>query len=510
MVVLLAAFTVLATVCVAAVSAAPRHSDATGGTLTFISANAPFAGGLDPAAGNSTQGAFTQLAYDPLIVQKSDGSFAPGLALSWKYGYRNKSFSMKLRPGVKFSDGRTFNARAVRDWLNYALKLPGGGASQYIKGLTKIKLDGPLSLTLNFNTPTPLLPLILSQGFTVGLPASPAAIAAKNLATQTTGAGQYVLDPKQTVVGDTYTYLPNPTYWNKSAVYWKKVVVKVITNPATALQALKAGEAQVAASQPAGNIAAATSSGLKASTALSLMFAWILGDRGGALSKPLGDVRVRQALNYAIDRVAIAKALGAGYGKPIHQMAIEGDDSYVPALKNAYPYNPAKAKALLAQAGYPNGFSFSATGVPFIGLDTMSQALKAQLAQVGVDVKLDILDAGTFFGGVLGRKYSAHTVSWGRGPAAIQYPNLWGPSAAFGNPFDSRNAQISKLYYKMIQAPEAQGRAAAQDTMKVLTEQAWFLPVFAGAGATFYSPKVTGIVTTPQRFPYAVEVRPAG
>src|SRR5581483_6995011 len=334
----------------------------------------------DPAAGSSTQTSYTTWAYDPLIVQEPNGTFAPGLALSWKYGERNKTFSMKLRPGVRFSDGTPFNAQALKTWLEYTATVAGGGAQAYIRGLTKIAVTGPLAVTLTFNTPTPLLPLIFSQIFTVGMPASPKAVAAKSLATTTDGAGEYELDSSQSVPGDHYTYVPNPYYWNKAAVHWKRVVVKVISNPSTVIAAMRTGQIQAAIDQPVSSVASAKSAGLKAATPLVLMMTLVLADRNGALAKPLADPRVRQALNYAVDRAAVAKALGAGYGVPIDQMAVPGDDGYNPALKNAYPYNPAKAKQLLAEAGYPNGFSFSAIATPIVGLDTLGQALVGQFA----------------------------------------------------------------------------------------------------------------------------------
>src|SRR5207253_6514269 len=99
-------------------------------------------------------------------------------------------------------------AAALKAWLQYAATVPGGGAQAYIKGLTSIDVLGPLSVKLVFNTPTPLLPQIFSQVFTVGMPASPKAIAAKSLATSTAGTGEYVLDQSQTVAGDHYAYAP--------------------------------------------------------------------------------------------------------------------------------------------------------------------------------------------------------------------------------------------------------------------------------------------------------------
>ena len=471
-----------------------------GGTLTVSSFSSPFA-----------QDGTTYWAYDPLIYEAPDGSFHPYLALSWKYGARNKSFSLTLRPGVRFSDGTKLTAQTLKTWFQYDQGVPGSSVQLYMAHLTKIVVTGPLSLTLYFNTPTPLLPFALSEQAGAGMPGSPKAVAAKNLSTMTDGAGEYMLDPSQTVAGDHYTFVPNPYYWNKKAIYWKQVVVKVITDPTTTLQAMETGQVQVAIGQPVSSVPTALSSGLKAFEPVSLIYDLALADRSGTLAPPLGDVRVRQALNYAVDRVAMAKALGAGFAVPVDEMAIPGDDSWDPTLKNYYAYNPAKAKQLLAAAGYPNGFSFTAVATPIVGLDTFGEALVGQLAKIGVTMHLDIKDLNSFFTGISNAQYPAFTLSWGRDPAVIQYENLWGPVRSYANPFQSTNKEISKLYYQMIAAPAAEGVKLAQATQKILVQQAWFLPVYGSPLALIYSPKVTGIKVTAQvnQF-WGPEAKPAG
>jgi len=123
-----------------------------GGTLTIATSAAPST--LDPASGQNSYSPYYDLAYDPLIIKSPDGSYKPGLALSWRYGPRNKSFSLKLRPGVRFSDGTRLTANVVKTWVEHAKTLPGGYGSTYFSALTDVKITGSLSLTLLFNTPT--------------------------------------------------------------------------------------------------------------------------------------------------------------------------------------------------------------------------------------------------------------------------------------------------------------------------------------------------------------------
>lgn len=481
----------------------------TDGTLTIATSASPST--LDPASGQNSYSPYYDLAYDPLIIKAPDGSYKPGLALSWKYGPRNKSFSIKLRPGVRFSDGTRLTANVVKTWVLHAKALPGGYGGTYFGALTDIKATGPLSLTLIFSTPTPLLELDFSQLLEMGMIGSAKAVAAKTLSTTTDGAGPYMLDKGATVTGDHYTYVPNPHYWNKNAVHWKKVVVRVITNPTTALSALETGQVQVALGQPVSSFRAATKAGLKNDAPLTLFLALSLLDRNGKVAPALGDVRVRQALNYAIDRKSVAAVVGAGLGRPIDQMAVPGDDSYDPALVNAYPYNPAKAKQLLAAAGYGKGLTLPALVWQGVGQDTMAQAIAGELAKVGVTLNLDIRsDVGDYFQRLSGANYPTAAISFGRIPAATDYQVLYGPNAALFNPFKSTDSELSRLYYKLIATPTAKMPAVAQQMQAVLVHQAWFVPVVATPLVVFYSPHVTGVNATPRRnVIYASEIAPA-
>lgn len=480
-----------------------------GGTLTIATSASPST--LDPASGQNSYSPYYDLAYDPLIIEAPNGSFKPGLALKWKYGPRNKSFSLKLRPGVRFSDGSRLTAQAVKTWVMHAKTLPGSYGGTYFSALTSIKVTGPLSLTLYFNTPTPLLELDFSQLLEMGMIGSSKAVAANTLSTSTDGAGPYKLDKAATVTGDHYTFVPNPYYWNKRAVHWKKVVVRVITNPTTALSALETGQVQVALGQPVASVSAASKAGLKYDAPLTLFLALSLVDRNGKVAPALADVRVRQALNYAIDRKAVTAVVGAGFGRPIDQMAVPGDDSYDPKLDNAYPYDPAKAKQLLAAAGYGNGLTLPALVWQGVGQDTMSEAIAGELAKVGVTLKLDIrTDVGDYFQRLSGATYPTAAISFGRIPAATDYQVLYGPNANLFNPFRSKNVELSRLYYKLIATPTAKMPAVARQMQAVLVHQAWFVPVSATPLVVFYTRNVTGVNATPQRnVIYASEIAPA-
>jgi peptide/nickel transport system substrate-binding protein len=478
------------------------------GTLTVATPSAPSS--LDPAVGQPADETFSDFAYTPLIVQTSNGSYTPGLAESWSYGPDNKTFTIKLRSGVKFSDGTALNAEAVKTWIQHEMK-PGNGGASYLSTLKSVDVTGPLTLTLTFSSPTPDLEMVFGQILALGMIGSPKAVQAATLTKQTDGAGPYMLDASATVPGATYTYVPNPYYWDKSAVHWSKVVVKVIASPTAALEALQSGQVQVAMDQPVTSVPVAKKSGLRYVDPLTLLLGLGILDRGGKISKPLANVEVRQALNYAINRPALAKVLGAGYGTPITQMAAPGWDSYDAALNQAYPYDPAKARQLLAAAGYPHGFTLPVVSVAAVGQDLLANALQGQLSAVGITVQPDITtNVGAYFQAMSSGNYPAATLSFGELPAAFDYADLYGPQASF-NPFKSASTQLTALDARLNAAPAGAEPAIAEQMQALLVTQAWFVPVAATPLVVLYQSGVTGVNATPQRnVVYMTEIRPAG
>jgi peptide/nickel transport system substrate-binding protein len=477
-----------------------------GSTLTVATPSAPSS--LDPAIGQPANETYNDFAYDPLIVQAPDGTFEPGLAESWSYGPDNESFTISLRPGVRFSDGTMLNAAAVKTWIQYEMR-PGNGGVTYLSALQSVDVTGPLTLTLKFSRPTPDLELVFGQILALGMIGSPKAVQAGTLSTETDGAGPYMLDTAATVAGATYTYVPNPYYWDKPAVHWTKVVIKVITSSTAALQALQTGQVQVAMDQPVTSVPAAQRSELKYVDPLTLLLGLDILDRGGKVDRPLASLQVRQALNYAIDRKALANVVGAGYGTPITQMAAPGWDSYDSTLEQVYPYDPAKAKQLLAAAGYPHGFTLPVVSVAAVGQDLLADALAGQLANVGITVKPDITTSdGAYFQALSSGSYPAATLSFGRLPAAFDYADLWGPDASF-NPFKTASTQLTALDSELNAAPAAEEPGIAQQMQSYLVSQAWFVPVVATPLVVLYRPDVTGVNATPQRnVVYMTEISP--
>jgi peptide/nickel transport system substrate-binding protein len=351
---------------------------------------------LNPAiAGGGDESMPIDLAYASLTHLGPDGKISAGLASSWRYvGRGNQTFQLTLRHDARFSDGTPVTAAAVKDWMDYTFFKAKGPSTGSVP-LKNITTSGKWTVVLHLKAPNSGMPYLMSEGNMVGYIGSPKAIAnAAALGTHTDGAGKYIAVPSQSIAGSTYVFTPNPNYYDQSKVSFSKVVVKIITSVTTMIEAIKSGQINVAAGDIT-TVGAARQAGLDVISAPSGFVHLLFLDRGpmtpdGKAANPLGNVKVRQALNYAIDKPKITKAIYGVYGQPTSEMG--SSDGFVPSLQNYYTYNPAKAKRLLAEAGWAKGFSFTVTSESQFGTlaDPVLQAMAQQYKAIGVHMKITI------------------------------------------------------------------------------------------------------------------------
>jgi peptide/nickel transport system substrate-binding protein len=475
-------------------SGQPKASGHVGETLTIATSASPQT--LDPAKTVQNDAYFEAAAYEPLIVRRSDGALRPGLAVSWRYtGAGNTTMELRLRAGVKFADGSPLTAQAVVDHFKYVAK-SGGQYAPFFTGDTFTAPD-PLTVRIATPKPNPDLPGLLTQDNLVGGVISPAGLKDPGkLGTRTFGAGRYVLDAAQTVAGDHYTYVANPNYYDRSAVHWKKLVIRMITSPQATLNALKTGQVDFAVGDLS-TLAAAKQAGLTVTSTPLLWTGVTLADRGGTMAKPLADVRVRQALNYGTDRRSIASALFPGSGSPTAQLTVPGGYGYDPALDDAYPYDVAKAKALLAAAGHPNGLTLKVVTAEYNSMNLVAQALAQQWKKIGVTLQItDNANSNQYFSAAFAPKFPAFMTIFGQQPIWTEGPSLYLPSALF-NPFHTADDKLRALYDRDAKATGPDKQRLDREIEAYLVHQAWFVPVVT-TGLPFYaSRKVTGTTVSP-------------
>lgn len=457
-------------------------------TLTFGLAQS--GASLNPARDAlGAQVAMRSLAYEALTHLEPDGSIAPGLAESWRYvGEGNRAFELTLRRDARFSDGEPVDAAAVKTWLDYFAKTSPLAS---VLPLESVEARGEWTVRLNLASANPIVPFLLSEVQNFGDVASPRAVARPaTLGTRTFGAGPYVLDPDDTVASDHYTYVPNEHYHDQDAIRFSKVVVKIIPEASSMLQALETGQLDVAFGD-ASTADRAEAAGFDVVHAPTGTAAVVLMDRGGRLAEPLSDPRVRQALNYAIDREAIAEGLVGRFGTPSSELLTS--DGFDPELSEHYPYDPQKAKELLAEAGYADGFTFRLASPAFAGnLGTpVAQAMAKYLDEVGVTMEVD--SSGTqsdFFQKVVSGDYPAIELVVDSAPMWIVYSQYLAPRAV-ANVFGVDEAELTSL------RDEAAGAADPAplwlEMSKRVTEDAIFMPAFHSQRVWFASSRVGGV-----------------
>ncbi|MFJ9711654.1 ABC transporter substrate-binding protein [Streptomyces sp. NPDC101234] len=438
-------------------------------------------------------------AYATLLTRNADGTLAAGLADKWGYvGSGNTTFQLRLRNGVKFADGTPITAADVVNSFKYFAKGSGPNAS-YFRPLTFSAKDSSTVL-IKSPTPNPDMGALVTPQFLGGAVISPAGLTEpKKLASATFGAGPYVYSAAQSVSGDHYVFVPNKNYYDQSAIHFKKITVRVMPNVNSQVQALKSGQINFMFGTPDTAPTIAGSSSLDTIKKPTTWAGLFLLDRAGTVVKGLSDVRVRQALNYAVDRDAITKAVYGDYGTPVDQPAMPGYDGYSPDVAKLYPYDPAKAKDLLAKAGYASGLTIPVNYGSFDPTTSkLVQAVQGQLAKVGVTLKLT---AATNFGGwindLLTKKFGATVLSPGQGGDSNFYAQQAGfTKTGIMNVFGVDDPQVDAAYTRLATADTRSRDAASKTLTDVITRQALALPVSGADLIVMYDKKLRGVEFT--------------
>ena len=341
---------------------------------------------LPPSQGNpfregpGTPGINTYAAiFDALTYVDTQGTVQPRLALSWK-NTSDTTWQFTLRNGVKFSNGEAFNADSVVANIDYLTSVDGrktviGGTE--LPGVVGSKKISDLVVEISTSTADAILPAKMSALYLVE-PKAWKEAGATVFAEKPIGTGPFKVDSLTTTRIELSAF---KTSWRKPKS--DKLVIIPLVDVAARLQALQSGQVNIVTSLnpdqiDAVKLAKGQAYSIAAPQVMSLAFNVV---KGG----PVADVRVRQALNYAVNKTSIANRLLDGRGKA----ATQGVTPTVNGYNNkvvGYPFNPSKARQLLAAAGYANGLTINAdiTVGSFPSDNLIYQSVKSDLAKVGV------------------------------------------------------------------------------------------------------------------------------
>jgi peptide/nickel transport system substrate-binding protein len=440
------------------------------------------------------------LAYAPILHMSPEGEIEPALATTWGYvkepGKKpNSVFEFDLRKDAKFSNGEPVTAKGVAEWLVYFSNGTGGFEKVLGEDPKATAVDAD-TVRVELSESNGSLPELLSDGgLNIGYVLSPEAMKnPKILATETSGAGQYMLEFDGSVRGDHYVYVPNPHYYDPDAIHFSRVEVKIIAEAPVRLQAQLAGQLDVAEGDDT-TAESAESSGLNIVNPL-LGVTYMNLDLIHDLAPELNDKRVRQALNLAIDREAIVEALFGDLGKPTSAFQKSNPKQ---DLADFWPYDPERAKKLLAEAGYEDGFTLAAyaqgaydgnTGEP------LARAVAKNLAEVGVTLEVTPFQVDSEYAEKV-FAFEAPVTELGQGiwnTTAI-YPPYLAPGAPL-NLFGTDKV-LERLYREGAESEDPE--PAWEKMWTHYTEQAYVIPLVAWGNTYYYSDGIQGVAASDAR-----------
>ncbi len=380
---------------------------------------------LDPASGVSFAGrvVFASLC-DKLVDIDAKLNYLPQLATEWSWSADNLTLTMKLRPNVVFQDGEPFNAEAVKYNIERYQAAAWSKRKTELKQVKSVEAIDPL--TVAFHLSEPSAPLIGVLSDRAGMMVSPKAGAAEGekFGNNPVCAGPYKFVSR--VAQEKITVEKFDRYWNKDAIHIDEIEFVPVPDSAVRLANLKAGGFDMIERVPptdAPSIASDSALKLIESPA-TLYFEISINLKGPSAAKPLAeDVRVRQALDAAIDRSVLNQVVFAGKYVPNNQPILPGSTYY----DNDIPVPPrdlAKAKRLLKEAGVEHpAFTFLIANNPIE--QQVAQVIQSMAGEAGFEVKIEAAESNTLIAAATKGDYQATLVFWSGRPDPDGNISIW-------------------------------------------------------------------------------------
>ncbi len=390
---------------------------------------------LDPHSQN--EGPTTTLMhqiYEPLVLNDMTGAMVPTLATSWEPSADNPNvWVFQIREGVTFHGGESFDASDVVFSLNRAMQ-ETSNFKELLSGVVEVRATGDYTVEIETDGPNPLLPnnltniFMMDEGWTTengsenvqDFAGGEDTFAARNV----NGTGPFVLESR---TPDTETVLnANADYWgaDEYPMDITQIVFTPIQNPATRLAAFLGGEVDFIQDVPVQDlerVEAADGIGLLSGPQNRVIFFGMnvgdddltLDDVDGA--NPLADVRVRQAMDIAINREAIQQIVMRGQSAPAGVLSPPPVNGWTAELDEHPAYDIEAARALMAEAGYPDGFTIQldCPNDRYVNDEAICQAAVGMFAQLGITVNLSALPRAQHFPLIANLETDFYLLGWG-------------------------------------------------------------------------------------------------
>lgn len=425
---------------------------------------------MDPQRHSGGGIPYLRPVYESLFEMDAQGRPQPHLATG--YAVDGLNVTLTLRPDVTFSNGEPFNAAAVAANINRGVKI---GISEGLASVATAEAVDDLTVRLVLKEADPSI--ISTLAYTAGMMIAPGAMDDPALDRNPVGTGPYLYSPAASREGEVRVYTPNPGYWEPAQQKLARFEVWEIPDDTARLNALRTGQidAGIWLSNPqAAMIDRDPSMKLVRNTG-GLNYHVIISDRDGTKVPAFADKRVRRAMAHAIDRQAFNKAIQFGLAEPSYQPYAKGDWAHEPSVDGVYAYDPEKARALLAEAGYAQGFSFDMPSIPIY--QSRLEALAGFFADVGITMNIVPVEPGTLARRSRTTDFPATNLVWNTitDPKylALRYVNADGGY----NPFKAKpNATLAALVQEGLGSVEPDARAPAYRKMAAeLADEAFLI-----------------------------------
>lgn len=390
---------------------------------------------LDPQLNNNAGDRSVAMFFFDFLVQNNDNALQPGLAEAWR-PTSPLTWEFQLRPNVQWHDGQPFTADDVLFSYRRAPNVPGSVASfaSFLRSVDTVDAPTPGTIRITTKEPNPLLPQNLASIHIVSRHVGEHATSEDyNTGRALIGTGPFRF--LSYTPGARIEMRRNDQYWGTEPL-WPRVDYRYVANPAARTAALLAGDVDVIDKVSTADVAKLKQSpgirvypypGLR-TLILQPSFTpgpnrYVTGPDGQPLDKnPLADLRVRQALDIAINRPALADRLMQGTVDAASQMMPAGSFGYDPSIPKP-PFDPEAARKLLAEAGFPQGFSL-VMHIPvdrYVAGSETAQAVAQMWSRIGVRTTIETLTWTLYQSRVNKAEFAMTMIAWGNGTGESSY-----------------------------------------------------------------------------------------
>lgn len=365
------------------------------GTLTVALSTFPNSLDVPQSAERNAHNASWQL-YDSLVYADEDGNILPALAESWEISEDGTEYIFHLRQDVTFHNGEPFTAEAIvfswergkRPEMEWSEKWEMAASVEAIDDYTvKVTTDGP----------QPLLLRSMATFWAIVPPKYIEEVGEEGFVEHPIGTGPFMFE--EWAKGDHLTYKANPNYWGEGAPRLETLIFRPIPESSTRVAAIQTGEVDIV-----GRLSAEEAQSLLGAPGVTVIrypvariYYVAFNNLTTGVGLPTEDPQVRQAMNYAVNVQEIIDALFEGYAKTAVGYVASGELGY--DATGAFSYDPEKAKQLLAEAGYPDGFAMdmACPAGAYTHFEEVCEAVVGYLGEVGIDVTLEIMESGHYW-----------------------------------------------------------------------------------------------------------------